>query len=147
VADINDTQPGNTQGFRTFSIPMISGRQVAFRGVGDFGGIYVGDGGPLTIIAQTGDPAPSGGVFSGFGPNVSLDDGEVAFSASGSGFSGLFVTGQSGLCRVIDTDDMLESKDIIQLFMGRDSYSLGMLSFRAVFLGRKPRDLPCQSAT
>ncbi|MCJ7541925.1 MAG: hypothetical protein MUO88_19930, partial [Desulfobacterales bacterium] len=35
--------------------------------------------------------------------------------------------------RVIDTNQTLEGKDIIQLFMGRDSYSVGMLSFRAAF--------------
>ena len=133
VADINDIQPGNAQSFRTVSIPVISGRQVAFRGVGDFGGIYVGDGGPLTVIAQTGDPAPGGSTFSGFGQNVSIDGGEVAFSGAGSGFSGLFVSGPSGLCRVIDTNDTLEGKDVTQLFMGRDSYAAGMLGFRAVF--------------
>jgi hypothetical protein len=133
VADINDTQPGSAQRFRTVSIPVISGRQVAFRGVGDFGGIYVGDGGPLTVIAQTGDPAPGGGTFSGFGQNVSIDGGEVAFSGAGSGFSGLFVSGQSGLCRVIDTNNTLAGKDVTQLFMGRDSYAVGMLGFRAVF--------------
>ena len=43
VADINDTEPGNSSNFTTFSIPVISGQQVAFRGVGGTGGIYVGD--------------------------------------------------------------------------------------------------------
>jgi len=133
VADDNDTQPGSVQSFRTFSKPVISGRQVAFHGLGDFEGIYVGNGGPLTVIAKTGDPNPGGGTFSGFGRNVATDGGEVAFSAAGSGFNGLFVSEQFGLCRIIDTNDTLEGKDIIQLFMGRDSYSLGMLGFRAVF--------------
>ena len=57
----------------------------------------------------------------------------MAFSGAGSGFIGLFVSGQSGLCRVIDTNDTLEGKDVTQVFMGRDSYSVGMLAFRAVF--------------
>ena len=91
VADDNDTQPGSIQSFRTFSKPVISGRQVAFRGLGEFVGIYVGDGGPLTAIAQAGDPAPGGGTFSGFGDTVATDGGEVAFSGAGSGFIGLFV--------------------------------------------------------
>jgi hypothetical protein len=133
VADRKDTQPGSIEPFSTFSVPVISGRQVAFRGVGDFAGIYVGDGGPLAVIAQTGDPAPGGGTFSGFDQNVSIDGGEVAFSGAGSGFSGLFVSGQSGLCRVIDTNNTLAGKDVTQLFMGRDSYAVGMLGFRAVF--------------
>lgn len=133
VADINDTQPGSIESFTTLSLPVISGRQVAFRGVGGGSGIYVGDGGPLTVIAQTGDPAPGGSTFSGFGPYLSTDGEDVAFSAGGSGFNGLFVSGQFGLCRVIDTNQTLEGKDVIQLFMGRDSYSVGMLSFRAVF--------------
>jgi hypothetical protein len=57
----------------------------------------------------------------------------LAFSASGSGFNGLFVSGSDGLCRVIDTDTPLEGKDVIQLFMGRDSYATGKLGFLAVF--------------
>ena len=73
IADINDKQPGSVQPFTTFSIPTINGQQVAFRGGGGLGGIYVGDGGPLTVIAQTGDPAPDGGTFSGFAQNVSTD--------------------------------------------------------------------------
>jgi hypothetical protein len=133
VADSNDTQPGGVKPFTTFSIPTISGRQVAFRGLADKVGIFVGDGGPLTVIAQAGDPAPGGSTFAGFGQYVATDGGEVAFSASGSGFIGLFVSDASGLCRVIDFNDTLEGKDIIQLFMGRDSYSVGMLGFRAVF--------------
>jgi hypothetical protein len=74
----------------------------------------------------------------------------VAFSGAGSGFIGLFVSGQSGLCRVIDTSDTLEGKDVTQVFMGRDSYSLRMLGFRAVFfdgsrriyLAKAPRNVP-----
>ena len=138
VADRNDTQPGSVKPFSTFSVPVISGEQVAFRGVGDFAGIYVGDGGPLTVIAQTGDPAPGGSTFNGFAQNVSTDGEAVAFSGAGSGFIGLFVSDPSGLCRVIDTNDTLEGEDVTQLFMGRDSYSEGMLSFQAVFFdGRR----------
>jgi hypothetical protein len=133
IADTNDFVPGGTQLFASFSIPVISGRQVFFRGVGNGSGIYVGDGGALGVIAQTGDPAPGGSTFSGFGQFVSADSGELAFSASGSGFNGLFVSGSDGLCRVIDTDTPLEGKDVIQLFMGRDSYATGKLGFLAVF--------------
>jgi len=39
----------------------------------------------------------------------------------------------SGLYHVIDTDTPLEGKDVTQLFIGRDSYSLEMLGFLAVF--------------
>jgi hypothetical protein len=133
VADRNDTQPGGLKPFSTFSVPVISGEQVAFRGLADDLGIFVGDGGPLTVIALSGDPAPGGSTFGGFGPNVSIDGEEVAFSGAGSGFIGLFVSDQFGLCRVIDINDTLEGKDVTQLFMGRDSYSEGMLSFRAAF--------------
>jgi hypothetical protein len=138
VADRNDTQPGSVKPFSTFSVPVISGDQVAFRGVGDFAGIYVGDGGPLTVIARSGDPAPGGSTFNGFAQNVAIDGEAVAFSGAGSGFIGLFVSDQYGLCRVIDTNDTLEGEDVTQLFMGRDSYSEGMLSFQAVFFdGRR----------
>ena len=138
VADTNDTQPGGVKSFTTFSVPVISGRKVAFRGLADDVGIFVGDGGPLDTIVKAGDPAPEGGTFSGFGPNVSADNDEVAFSGAGSGFIGLFVAEPSGLCRVIDTNDTLEGEDVTQLFMGRDSYSEGMLAFQAVFFdGRR----------
>ena len=100
---------------------------------------------PWVILSPAG-----GGTFSGFDQNVSTDGGEVAFSASGSGFSGLYGSGQSGLCRVIDTNDTLAGREVTQLFMGRDSYSLGILGFRAVFsggseeiyLGNSPRSSP-----
>ena len=133
VADVTDTVPGGVKSFTTFSVPVISRRQVAFRGAGDGSGIFVGDGGPLTVIAKTGDPATGGSTFSGFGPNVAADRGEVAFKGSGSGFIGLFVSGQFGLCRVIDFNDTLEGKDISDLFIGRDSYTTGKLAFRALF--------------
>ena len=147
IADTNDFVPGGSQVFTSFSIPVISGRQVFFRGVGGGSGIYVGDGGALNVIAKTGDPAPGGSTFSGFGQFVSADSGALAFSASGSGFSGLFVSEPNGICRVIDTDTPLEGKDVIQLFMGRDSYVRGRLGFLAVFsdgsrgiyLAQKPR--------
>ena len=98
----------------------------------------------------TGDPAPGGSTFIGFAQNVSTDGGEVVFSGAGSGFIGLFVSDPSGLCRIIDTNDTLEGKDLTQVFMGRDSYSVGMLSFRAVFsdgsrgiyLAKAPRNSP-----
>jgi hypothetical protein len=75
------------------------------------------------------------------------------FSASGSGFIGLFVSDPSGLCRVIDFNDTLEGKDITQLLMGRDSYSLGRLGFRAdfsdgsrgIYLAKAPRNSPTGS--
>jgi hypothetical protein len=155
VTDVTDIVPGGVKPFTTLSIPVISGRQVAFRGAGDGAGIYVGDGGLLTVIAQTGDPAPGGSTFSGFGQNVATDGEDVAFSASGSGFGGLFVSGQAGLCRVIDTNNTLEGKDVTQVFMGRDSYSVGMLSFRATFsdgsrgiyLANAPRIFPTGAPT
>ena len=138
VADRDDTQPGSVKLFSTFTVPVISGDQVAFRGVGDFAGIYVGDGGPLTVIARSGDPAPGGSTFGGFAQNVAIDGEAVAFSGAGSGFIGLFVSDFSGLCRVIDANDTLEGEDVTQLFMERDAYSEGMLSFQAVFFdGRR----------
>jgi hypothetical protein len=133
VADTNDTQPGGIDPFTTFSTPVISGQQVAFRGLADDVGIFVGDGGPLTVIAKAGDPTPGGSTFTTFGQNVSTDGEEVAFSGSGSGFLGLFISDSSGICPVIDTNDTLEGEDVTQLFMGRDSYAEGMLSFQAVF--------------
>jgi hypothetical protein len=134
VADINDTPPGSVGKFRGLYDPSISGRKVVFLGLADHSAIYAGYGGSLTVIVETGDPAPGYSTFSGFHPNVSADGDDVAFSAGGSGFNGLFVSsGQYGLCRVIDTNQTLNGKDINQLFMGMDSYAMGMLSFRAGF--------------
>ena len=150
VVDVTDTQPGSANPFTTFTIPVIDDQRVAFRATGAFTAVYVWSNGSLASIAKAGDPAPGGSTFAGFGPNVASADGEVAFGGAGSGFIGLFVSGKSGLCRVIDTNDTLDGKDVVQLFMGRDSYAYGRLGFRAVFsdgsraiyLARAVREVP-----
>ena len=104
-------------------------------------GVFTRIAGVNELVADTTTVIPGSEptTFSGFsdpdisGQNVATDGGEVAFSGAGSGFIGLFVSGQFSLCRVIDTNDTLEGKNVTQVFMGRDSYSVVMLSFRAVF--------------
>ena len=104
-------------------------------------GVFTRIAGANELVADTTTVMPGSdpitfGTFSDpdiSGRNVATDGGEVAFSGSGSGFIGLFVSDPSGLCRVIDTNDTLEGKDVTQVFMGRDSYAVGMLGFQAVF--------------
>lgn len=82
-----------------FTTADVSGSTVAFRG--SYGvlyqdsGIFTGSGGPLTIIAKAGDPAPRG-AFSHFS-DASIDQGTVAFSDQNYGV----FTGNGGPLTII----------------------------------------------
>jgi hypothetical protein len=126
---------------RSFGFPTISGESVAFAGSFGVGGqptnngIFVGDGGPLRVIAKTGDPAPNG-VFIGF--NVPSIAGEyVAFTGLYSGSipsaQALFVADGSSLSSIIATGEPLFGSTAVLLDIGRfglDDSGNGALVFR-----------------
>ena len=108
IAETGDSAPANSftafdyrSQSNEFPHVSISNGTVAFRGVYGFvqEGIFSGDGGPLTTIAKTGDPAPESD-FGAFGdPAMSGDT--VAFRATYSrGRSGIF-TSQNGVLTTI----------------------------------------------
>jgi hypothetical protein len=92
VAD-GDPVPGTATVFGSgFSHAAISGSKVAFQSAYPGGnGVFVGSGGPLTVIAKNGDAAPSGGTFDVFANSVSISGDVVAFHArTSTGDTGIF---------------------------------------------------------
>jgi hypothetical protein len=126
---------------RAFDFPAISGENVAFVGFyGEAGrptnsGIFVGDGGPLRVIAKTGDTT-SNGVFTGFHePSIA---GEYTafvgtYSNSGAYPHALFVADGSRLSSLIATGDSLFGSTVMYLDIGRfglDDSANGTLVFQ-----------------
>jgi hypothetical protein len=75
-----------------FPFPAISGDAVAFRGIigWDQEGIFTGNGGPLTSIVKSGDPAPIGiGTFTSFS-EPSISGNTVAFRSKSARSSGIY---------------------------------------------------------
>jgi hypothetical protein len=81
--------------FGVFDDPAIDHGLAAF---GANFGIYSANGGPLTTIVQSGDPAPSGTFH--FLNNGGIDNGTVAFVSSYDGGKGIF-TGNGGLVTTV----------------------------------------------
>jgi hypothetical protein len=112
VANTNTAIPGGTGNFSGMSNTSLSGTTVAFSGGGSSGqrGVYTSSaGGPLTRIADTNTPIPSGtGTFANAGlPGVSVFGSTVAFYGSGSGGQqGIYTasTGGGSLARIADTN-------------------------------------------
>src|SRR5499433_3695957 len=87
--------PINSKGQVAFFATVLRGRAG--------GGFFLSSGTQITKLAADGDPAPGGGVFSGFGrhPVPALNDGgELAFAAAISGaraVEGIFVASRRGM--------------------------------------------------
>ncbi|MCC6560775.1 MAG: hypothetical protein IT478_05415 [Xanthomonadales bacterium] len=106
--------PGYPQGTLSgFSRPMADGDQVTFRAnvqlqpnTSTDGGIYRGDGGPLTVIADVFTSTPGGGGNLGAQWGISLGAERVAFTAltQASDYVLLAFDGAS-LLRIADDDD------------------------------------------
>jgi hypothetical protein len=82
IVDSNTPVPGGTGSFTQIGDnPSVSGGVVAFAAFGvDQGGIYSGDGGPLTTVADQSTPIPGGmGSFDRFKLGPSIAAGRVAF--------------------------------------------------------------------
>lgn len=97
--------PVGTFGFNLpFGHPAISEGTVAFRAAYLSGvGIFIGNGGPLSTIVKTGDPAPSG-TFTDLGsPSISGDI--VAFGGEYSAGAGIFIGGGGPLMAIVEEGD------------------------------------------
>jgi hypothetical protein len=88
IAQVGDPISGGSLGGMDINVrPAISESTVAFRGTYHGGwGVFAGNGGPLTTIAKTGDPAPVG-KFVEFG---SLPQQQLGISGSTVAFYGLY---------------------------------------------------------
>jgi hypothetical protein len=106
VADETTPIPGGSgETFDSFDTPIASGTEVAFVGSNFMAGrvgLYVGSGGPLTVVADdTTSPPGTTETFNAIG-EYSFDDGAVAFVGSGSGFFGIYLSNGSDLSVVAD---------------------------------------------
>lgn len=107
IADDSTAIPGGSgETFVAFGDALVSGSEVAFYG-DDFGsnrfGLYLGAGGPLTVIADDTTPVPGGaGTFTGI-RDYSFDGGVAAFEASSAGFVGIYLGSGGPLTTVADS--------------------------------------------
>lgn len=109
IADTNTPLPDNSGNFVfTISSPVISGTNVAFS---TGSGIYLSDATGMHTVADSSTfvPGLSGVQFSpgGFSSTVSLDGGNVAFTAAYAGGSGLFLEYNGSLLPVVTTSSTL----------------------------------------
>jgi hypothetical protein len=107
VADSASVVPSGT--IHGFTLPALSHGRAAFVASGvQFRGVFSGDGGPLTTIAKTGDPAPSG-VFTDFGSDflssTDISNGIVSFFARYGSSSGVFSGSGGPLATIAKTGD------------------------------------------
>ena len=98
--------------------------------------LVTGNGGPLTVVADTSGPFQSFGfTFVGFTPPALNNDGDVAFLADlDSGGSGIFAGPDPGTDRVIGTGDTLDGSTVTNLrFCDESLNDSGQLAFQATF--------------
>jgi hypothetical protein len=103
-----DPAPGGGT-FDTASAPWSNGvDQVVF--VGSLqspsrGGVFLWSEGTVSQIAQTGDPAPGGGVFVSFSLPTINSTGQVAFGAVVSGGQGVFLFSEGRVTKIVRSGD------------------------------------------
>lgn len=97
--------------------------------------LVTGNGGPLTVVADTSGPFQSFGFFFGFTAPALNNNGEVAFLADlDSGGSGIFVGPDPVADRVIGTGDTLDGSTVSRLRFCDDGLNdSGQLVFQATF--------------
>jgi hypothetical protein len=94
-----------------------------------------GNGGPLTVIADTAGPFASFGFFFGLQPPALNNHGDVAFLADlDAGGSGIFVGPDAVADKVIATGDMLDGSPVAELrFCDEGLNDSGQLAIQVTF--------------
>ena len=98
--------------------------------------LVTGNGGPLTVVANTSGPFQSFGfTFVGFTPPALNNNGDVAFFADlDSGGSGIFTGPNPITDRVIGTGDTLDGSTVTNIrFCDEGLNDSGQLAFQATF--------------
>jgi hypothetical protein len=144
IVATGDAAPAGT--FTSLSHPAISNHTTAFWAA--YGspvqeGIFSSNGDALVTIAKTGDIAPSGGAFTHFqrdadfqmdgmsGPSIVNDT--VAFQATTTQGTGIYVSAPNQLTTVITTGESLFGSPVATLLFGNyglDADGSGRLAFR-----------------
>jgi hypothetical protein len=137
-------QPAGTYltGVQSFS---VDSGDIAFYGSsslpdpGSQGGtssIFLASNGVVTNVASTHTAIPGGvGNFTGFDPFVTIDDGNVVFTASGAnGQRGLYTTLGGSLTKVVDTNSVFDGKPAATFFgVTSQAMSGNKIGFTVVF--------------
>lgn len=147
IADDNTPIPGGIGNFNFFDAANLDNNSVVLKGgrttlqgrVQE--GIYLENGGSLSLIADLNTPIPDGtGNFSSFIFTApAIDDGNVAFIGYGSNSqAGLYTTLGGSLSKVIDINDTLDGKtfspfSFTSATLGREGLSGNQLAFLAEF--------------
>ena len=107
IADDTTPIPGSGgDTFADFDGPTVDGSQVGFVGrnfAAGRAGVYLGSGGPLTVVADVSDTPPGGSSPFNELSDASFDGGVAAFVGAGSGFSGIYLGSGGPLLTVVDS--------------------------------------------
>ena len=163
VANNNTLIPGTSITFGGFGVSSnfrvaIGGSDVAFVGTKvtpRFFGVVAEIDGELQIIAEEGMPTPDGqSILLGFNI-VSIDNGNVAFNTIRDPLKGIYLKpADRDVIKVIDTNDLLDGKEIDFFRFGHESLSGDKLAFgvefvdgsRGVYVANLPLSTPIADA-
>lgn len=140
IVDSNTLIPGSTDTFSFLAQEQMDVAEGTFVFVhvpdGDVGrsGIYSNVGGTLHLVAEIGDTTPDGiGSFTFF-DNLAVDSDELAFNAGeDNGEGGIYRYFGGVLGEVITTDDMLDGKTPLDLFIHSAALDDNTIAFLARF--------------
>ncbi len=143
VATTNTPIPGGSGNFQNFGqslsgqTPLATSRgRVVFNGEGGNGqfGIYLGSNqSDLQVVADTHTPIPDGvGNFIYFDPRISFDNDVIAFVGRGeSDQKGIYIYENGILRKLVDRGDLIDGRQPLNFFIGRDALSGVELAFTA----------------
>lgn len=142
IVDSTMLAPGASEFFGDFHSAAFDfdGESTAFRNaVGYTQGLYVARDGAVQLIAQSGQPAPGGGIFTFTGySEIAIENGNVAFSEGPDPIglpSAIYTNVDGSLRRVIGAGDTLFGSTITKVQLGPDSISGSRVAFFAWLSG------------
>jgi hypothetical protein len=134
VADSTTALPG-ANGSASY-IGAIAASSAVFRAMTSGGqeGIYKLENGVLKRIADKTTPVPGGsGTFTGFGDDVSNDEGATSFVGQSAGGSGIYTDFGGRLQKVVQVNDVLEGHTVTGVRLERDALARNAIAFGARF--------------
>lgn len=142
VVDTTTAVAGGANRFVEFGVLSMAGDRIAFKAIDSRGreGIYVSvASGGLETVADTATPIPGGeGTFSSLGFSLfdgpSLSGESVAFlGVGGNGRSGIYMTLDDAMVKVIAAGDTVEGKTVTAVVMSPDALDEDRLAFQVFF--------------
>ncbi len=124
--------------FDDLAEPSIDQGTVAFGGSDASGneGIYTDEGGSLRLVADENTTVPGRSEpFTGFDTNdTAIDDGRIVFEGDFLTGNGLFFEREGTLSKLIDSDDILDGKNVSSFDLAFNGAISGdLIAFRAFF--------------